>query len=261
MNGDRLRLDLERLSEEVTPVDLRDRVLKTSRRLGIRRAIATSATALVVLGAAAGTALALTPRTVIGPAPAASGSVVVTPSVAPTPDDDATTPVPLPTADRSGEPATTKEPARSTPPPAVDDDLEPTGIGPYRIGTRFTGLQTRDLLREVRTASGCDWVGARGLDTYHEPFLSFFDGRLSYLIVDSPQARTATGARVGMTLAQVKARHPDGRLVTRGDRYVWLTPDGSDGLMFRFDEAGTVDSIEAGPAQTLEFRFTDGEGC
>ncbi|MGC1214364.1 MAG: hypothetical protein WA890_24280, partial [Micromonospora sp.] len=62
MNDDRLRFDLAELADEVTPVDLRDRALRTSRRLGIQRAVATSAAAVVLLAAAAGTALAVRPN-------------------------------------------------------------------------------------------------------------------------------------------------------------------------------------------------------
>ncbi|MFI7606908.1 hypothetical protein ACIBTV_17440 [Micromonospora sp. NPDC049366] len=61
MNDDRLRLDLAGLADEVTPVDLRDRALRTSRRLGIQRVVATSAAALVLVGVAAGTAFAIRP--------------------------------------------------------------------------------------------------------------------------------------------------------------------------------------------------------
>ena len=90
MNQDRLRLDLADLANEVTPVDLRDRALRTSRRLGIQRAIATSAAAVVMVGAATGTAFALMPRNDgQAPMPADSPSITVTPSpveVSPTPE-------------------------------------------------------------------------------------------------------------------------------------------------------------------------------
>ncbi|GAA3748062.1 hypothetical protein [Micromonospora maritima] len=84
MNQDRLRFDLADLAEEVTPVDLRDRALRTSRRLGIQRAVVTSAAALAVLAVATGTALAIRPN---GPAPAPAGPSVTStaPSVEPTP--------------------------------------------------------------------------------------------------------------------------------------------------------------------------------
>lgn len=86
MNDDRLRLDLADLADEVSPVDLRDRALRTSRRLGIQRAVATSAAAVVMLGAATGTAFALMPRDG-GPAPmpATTPSTTLTPT--PTPSE------------------------------------------------------------------------------------------------------------------------------------------------------------------------------
>jgi hypothetical protein len=255
MNGDRLRHDLAGLAEEVTPVDLRDRVLRTSRRLRIQRAIATTATAVVVLAAAAGTAFALTPRTVTSPVPAGSGRAVVIPSGQPTTVPTTTPPAPS-TAPSTPPSTATGEPTRTP----VDDDLYPTGIGPYRVGARFADLQSKGLLTDVQTDSVCPGNGGRGLDSYFRPYLVFFDGQLTFLMVDDPRAHTAAGATLGMTLTEVKARHPDGRRLTRLGQYIWLTSDGRYALSFRFDR-GKVQMIEAGPTETLEFRFTEGEGC
>ncbi|WUR60050.1 hypothetical protein OHS32_01120 [Micromonospora chokoriensis] len=80
MNDQRLRLDLTELAEEVTVVDLRDRTLRTSRRLGIQRAVATSAAALVLIAAAAGTAFAVRPDQSPAPLPADSPSVTASPT-------------------------------------------------------------------------------------------------------------------------------------------------------------------------------------
>ncbi|NYH44173.1 WD40 repeat protein [Micromonospora jinlongensis] len=87
MNDQRLRLDLTELAKEVTVVDLRDRTLRTSRRLGIQRAVATSAAALVLIAAAAGTAFAIRPNGSSPPLPADTPSVTAspTPSADPTP--------------------------------------------------------------------------------------------------------------------------------------------------------------------------------
>ncbi|TDB75669.1 hypothetical protein [Micromonospora sp. KC723] len=82
MNDQRLRLDLADLAEEVTLVDVRDRVLRTSRRLGIRRAVAGSAAAVALLGAATGTAFAFSPKGSPGPTPGNLPSVVTSPSPA-----------------------------------------------------------------------------------------------------------------------------------------------------------------------------------
>ncbi|MET8355872.1 hypothetical protein [Micromonospora sp. NPDC005171] len=80
MNDQRLRLDLTALADEVTSVDLRDRTLRTSRRLGIRRAVVTSAAALVLVAAAAGTAFAIRPDQSPNPLPADTPSITPTPT-------------------------------------------------------------------------------------------------------------------------------------------------------------------------------------
>ncbi|TDC84120.1 hypothetical protein E1193_06895 [Micromonospora sp. KC606] len=82
MNNQRLRLDLADLAEEVTPVDLRDRALRTSRRIGIRRAVATSAAAVALLGAATGTAFAIRPDAAPAPLPGGPPSVAASPTAA-----------------------------------------------------------------------------------------------------------------------------------------------------------------------------------
>ncbi|MFI7430362.1 hypothetical protein ACIBPB_25500 [Micromonospora sp. NPDC049836] len=99
MNEDRLRLDLAGLADEVTSVDLRDRALRTSRRLGIQRAVATSAAALVMIGAATGTALAIRPdgQAPVPPQPAGPSTTVPVP---PTPDPS--TPDPSTSAEPTG---------------------------------------------------------------------------------------------------------------------------------------------------------------
>ncbi|MCM0674245.1 hypothetical protein NCC78_06020 [Micromonospora phytophila] len=86
MNDDRLRLDLAALADDITPVDLRDRALRTSRRLGIQRVVATSAAVFVLIGAATGTALAMRPdASAPMPLPGDSPSVTVTPPAEPSP--------------------------------------------------------------------------------------------------------------------------------------------------------------------------------
>ncbi|GGO06811.1 hypothetical protein [Micromonospora parathelypteridis] len=119
MNDQRLRLDLTDLAEEVTVVDLRDRTLRTSRRLGVQRAVATSAAALVLIAAATGTALAIRPNQSPSPLPADTPSITATPT---------------PTQSPSPTPSTS----------TVDDDAPPSG-GPgtntptMEIGKLFYG--------------------------------------------------------------------------------------------------------------------------
>ncbi|MFG2037953.1 hypothetical protein [Dactylosporangium sp. NPDC048998] len=80
MNDRRLRFDMADLADQVTPVDLRDRALRTSRRLGFQRALATSAAVLVVLGSAAGIAFAVRPSgDGLAPTPASSSDLASAP--------------------------------------------------------------------------------------------------------------------------------------------------------------------------------------
>ena len=113
MNHDRLRLDLAELADEVTPVDLRERALRTSRRLGIQRAVATSAAAVVLLAAAAGTALAVRPEGK-APAPAPAG-----PSVTVTEPPVEVTPAPEPSAPATIEPTSQPSTSPAQPPYAL----------------------------------------------------------------------------------------------------------------------------------------------
>ncbi|MEU5721027.1 hypothetical protein ABZ783_04270 [Micromonospora sp. NPDC047738] len=146
MNHDRLRLDLAGLAEEVTPVDLRDRALRTSRRLGIQRAVATSAAALVMIAAATGTALAIRPD---GQAPVPQPAGPST-TVTPPPADGTPTP----------DPSTSSEPTSS-----------PTKPASVLAGTRYylESTSTRVRIHAVRGSSdqvvrqiaydtyGCEW--------------------------------------------------------------------------------------------------------
>ncbi|MFF0123847.1 hypothetical protein ACFYP0_32065 [Micromonospora arida] len=101
MNDQRLRLDLADLAGEVDPVDLRDRTLRASRRLGIQRAVATSAAALVLIGAATGAAFVIRPDAT-GPAPLPANTPSVT--VAPTPTGSPSGPAPTVSPGTSGSP-------------------------------------------------------------------------------------------------------------------------------------------------------------
>ncbi|MER6591690.1 hypothetical protein ABT214_07540 [Micromonospora purpureochromogenes] len=107
MNDQRLRLDLAALAEEVTPVDLRDRALRTSRRIGIQRAIATSAAAVVLFGAATGTAFAFLPNRGADPIPGTTPSVTASPSpiASPTPSPSGSPSIAPPATSTSSQPA------------------------------------------------------------------------------------------------------------------------------------------------------------
>ncbi|MFG1675309.1 TolB family protein [Micromonospora sp. NPDC049282] len=155
MNQDRLRLDLADLADEVTPVDLRDRALRTSRRLGIQRAVVTSAAALLVLAAATGTALAIRPD---GQAPAPA-----VPSVTSTPPPPQVTPTPTVTPSRtpSAGPSTTTGggPAGATfgrlfygPSPTGDDTSTAGHLWSFQPGSQPTRLAKLPRLAAILNA-------------------------------------------------------------------------------------------------------------
>ncbi|MGW4498520.1 hypothetical protein ACWENR_07875 [Micromonospora sp. NPDC004336] len=138
MNDDRLRLDLAALADDVSPADLRDRALRTSHRLGVQRAVATSAAAVVMLGAATGTAFALMPRD-DGPAPVPA----TTPSTTSTPTPRVTPPTTTASPDAavsSGAVGPTATIGR------VFYGPQPGGAGPERLWSFRPGSEPVRLL-------------------------------------------------------------------------------------------------------------------
>jgi hypothetical protein len=171
-------------------------------------------------------------------------------------------------AGTTGAGAATSAAATPGPSRSADEkaDLAASGVGPYTVGVKLADLRARRLVVDVRPQAACQGLTlARGTDDYQSPSLVFFNDQLQYLSVDSPLARTTEGARVGMPVGQVQAKYPDAATLNSvaGGGMALLAKDSSGkyALLFRISTAGTVESIEAGLAETLEFRFTDREGC
>ncbi|GAB4056485.1 TolB family protein [Catellatospora paridis] len=76
---DNLRSGLADLADDVNPADLRDRALRTSRRIGLRRTALTSALSVVLLGSVGVAAVAMTGGGGGQVVPGASASVTVAP--------------------------------------------------------------------------------------------------------------------------------------------------------------------------------------
>ena len=118
MNLDLFRADLADLAEDVTPVDVRDRVLATSRRIGRRRVIIGVAAAVAFLAAAGGVAVAAVPD---------RGAAPILP-----PSDS--TPWPSPEPSVGPTPGPTTEPSRPVESTASDDPTTSTNIGTVYYG-------------------------------------------------------------------------------------------------------------------------------
>lgn len=102
---DRLHADLADLADEVRVVDLRDRTLRSSRNLGIRRTLLGAATAIAVLAIGAGTTFATVSYRQTG-LPAGPGSSVQPTATSPSGDVTASASPPgAPSASPSASPA------------------------------------------------------------------------------------------------------------------------------------------------------------
>lgn len=67
-----------------------------------------------------------------------------------------------------------------------------------------------------------------------------------------------------MSLDEVKGRYGgDGVALSDGlgGKALGVLGPSGNGLLFRTDKDGHVTAMEAGRYETLEFRFTEGEGC
>jgi hypothetical protein len=177
---------------------------------------------------------------------------------------DAGGPTAAPTTD--GTAAPTDKPGQSTatakPGFAPGAQLNASGLGPYQVASPRKDLEAAGLLGKVESSAGCpDFVVAKGLKQYQTPSLVFYQGKLQYTTVSSTKTATAAGAHVGMKLADVKKKYPKGKQLDDWNGAIaWFATTGPNALMFRFKD-NKVESIEAGLAEPLQFRFTDGEGC
>jgi hypothetical protein len=195
-----------------------------------------------------------------------SGRDVASP-VTPAPSTTTAPAATAPPAIASGEPAPTgPAPTRPAPRPsptgpAAEAVLTPKGLGPYQVGVSVAQLRSLGLVDTLRTIPSCPDLG-NVIGQLEDPDLVFYKEKLTYLSVDSPYIKTGKGARVGMSLAEVKAKHPTGRQLDDGlGGKAWLVTEGTNAMLFRASAGGKVEQIDAGKAETIEFRFTEGEGC
>ena len=139
-------------------------------------------------------------------------------------------------------------------------DFDARGLGTYVVGAKLADLRTRGLVRDLESKAACPGVLFAKGTTDEE--LAFVDGELRSITVRSPQVLTTRGARVGMPVDQVQAKYPDAATLNNATGGLALLATSNEfALLFRISTAGTVESIEAGTADTLEFGFTGDEAC
>lgn len=107
---DRLHADLADLAEQVTVVDLRDRTLRTSRNLGIRRTLLSAAAVIVVVAIGTGAAFAVLPgqRAALPAGPSPSDQSTPTASATEAPSATASAATIAPSTSSSSGPSTSR---------------------------------------------------------------------------------------------------------------------------------------------------------
>jgi hypothetical protein len=180
------------------------------------------------------------------PAPPAPTTAAASPSASGSPSPSAS---PSPTADRATV-------------------LAADGIGPYVIGTTLSDLRTRALVTAISQSPHCaDAKGAEATGRFAGQItLSFKADRLIAVNTNATGLVTPSGARVGMTLAQLLAVYGSrGTLITGtlGNKaYVVRVMGSGLGIVFYLDSTNTrVAAMSGGEATPLEDAARVGEGC
>lgn len=149
---ERLRADLAELADEVTVVDLRDRALRASRALRIRRAVGGATAALAVVAIGVAIAYAVVPDDRHGPAPVSSASAPA-PSASSSSEPDASTP-PAPVQSSVPDPRTLDLRNATFVVPSIGDDTHcPPGSRRFVNGQALaTRIGSNDYVYEISAA-------------------------------------------------------------------------------------------------------------
>jgi hypothetical protein len=146
--------------------------------------------------------------------------------------------------------------------PTADHVITVLGAGPYRMGTKLDRLSAAGLIDWVTgpDAAGTQLAGSAAAWS-GELMLTFHHGFLVVVETATGSVRTAAGARVGMSFAEVEAiYHGYGKLLTNDQgRTAYLVPVGPMVLLFGDHPMRPgVGSIQAGPARILLPAFRNG---
>lgn len=169
-----------------------------------------------------------------------------------------------PTGPAPASPSTPAGSPSPAPTKAAAAVLTAKGIGKYVVGTKMTTLKASGLVMNEKPTMGCaDWVIAQGTGDYANIGLVFYKGAILWINVDKNAPATAAGIKVGATYDAVVAAYPSALKLNDGLGGKAISAhDGDNALFFRFDPGNkTLMRIEAGKAETLDFRFQEGEGC
>lgn len=154
--------------------------------------------------------------------------------------------------------------ASPSPTKAAIAQLTATGIDKYQVGAKLSTLKAASLVIGEKSTSGCpDWVAAQGVGDYAGIGLVFYKGAILWVNTEKGTYSTAAGIKVGSAYAAVTSAYSSALTLNDGVGGKAISAhSGDSALFFRFDKANAkVTMIEAGKAETLDFRFQEGEGC
>lgn len=238
-------------------------------------------TALVALLLAAGCTSGGTAEPILTPAarssaPSAAAETTRTPAapplaLSPLPPVPPLPPAPSLTLPPPPPPPAAKPPKPPTPPrpaPLRRPVITVDGLGPYRVGTTAADLVRAGRL--VRVGPGVDsacevWYRATPPYAPALGVVQIHDGVLRSLSVNTRKYATSSGARVGMTLDDLRRIYGAGRLVRLDNPYEgpdgWSVRAGDRAVVFVFDPNNwdKIRDIVAGLRVAAEGAVTDGE--
>jgi hypothetical protein len=203
----------------------------------------------------------------VGASPTASLAPV--PSSAPSESAEPLSAIPSASPSPSPTAASVSTPSPTDPPVDPATVFAANGIGPYVVGARLASLEAQDLVSDVEPSFHCDdeWQNAQATGRYAGHLhLSFFLGRLTDVHAGSDEFVTPSGARVGMSLAELRDIYGKrGSLIDDNSAFQAFSvhvPDTALGIVFFLDESNTkVRSMSAGQVERLDVAAVVGEGC
>jgi hypothetical protein len=153
------------------------------------------------------------------------------------------------------QPAT---PATTTTAPAPVFTTE--GVAPYRVGAELSALEAAGVLADVtKVPWPCDnETLAWGTGLHQSVALHFIDGRLHSVSSRSASIATASGARIGDTLATLQSIYGSaGEKLTRDDVAAFLVTEPSGrGILFHLDKANKVTAMDANSSNASDIKVS-----
>jgi len=146
-------------------------------------------------------------------------------------------PAPEPGASENGHNGTAAEDAAPTVETLM---IESESVGPLRLGMSRTEVESVETMTFMPTEVVLEGQKTPALRAMRngKPVgtVELDDGKASRIRIDSPEAKTAKGAHVGMTAKELQAVHGTGKVVT-GEGNVCALFDDAPGLSFCFRDA------------------------